>query len=142
MSDIAKGDFNDFSVKLHGKNHTFQALNKNERDAWIVSLEPRIADAKAHRETLMATPGYKSALEKYSTPDHCLTQSSVTMLTVFQASQQLRAPSASRGLFPDPERRASRTSASRKPLRIPQLSVQLLQPRPLSTPLLHPRLVS
>ncbi len=69
MSDLAIGDFNDFSVKLHGKNHTFQALNKSERDGWIVSLRPQMADAKSHREMLMATPGYKSAFEKYSTPN-------------------------------------------------------------------------
>ena len=67
MSDLAKGDFNDFSVKLHGKNHTFQATNKNERDGWLVALEPQMADAKANREKLIATPGYKSALDKYST---------------------------------------------------------------------------
>ena len=66
MSDVAKGDFNDFSVKLHGKNHTFQALNKAERDGWIVAIEPQVSDAKANREKLFATPGYKSALEKYS----------------------------------------------------------------------------
>ena len=66
MSDMQKGDFNDFSVKLHGKNHTFQALNKNERDGWVVTLTPLMADAKAHREMLLATPGYKSALDRYS----------------------------------------------------------------------------
>lgn len=66
MSDLAEGDFNDFSVKLHGKNHTFQALNKSERDGWIVSLTPLMADSKAHHDTLIATPGYKSALDRYS----------------------------------------------------------------------------
>ena len=66
MTDLAMGNFNDFSVKLHGKNHTFQATSKPERDGWLVAIEPQMADAKANREKLMATPGYKSALEKYS----------------------------------------------------------------------------
>ena len=67
MSDLQAGDFNDFSLKLHGKNHTFQATNKSERDGWIVALQPQMADAKANRELMLATPGYKNALEKYST---------------------------------------------------------------------------
>ncbi len=67
MTDIAKGDFNDFTVKLHGTKHTFQAPTKSERDAWLVTLEPKAKDALTAREGIVGSSGYKSAIEKYGT---------------------------------------------------------------------------
>ncbi|KAL9100255.1 MAG: hypothetical protein Q9163_004347 [Psora crenata] len=68
MSDLAKGNFNDFSVSLHGHKHTFQALTKSERDGWLVALESKMGEAKASREAIVGSEGYKSQVEKYGKP--------------------------------------------------------------------------
>ena len=67
MTDLAKGNFNDFTATLHGHKYTFQATNKAERDGWIVALDPKMADAKTSREGIVGSQGYKNQLEKYST---------------------------------------------------------------------------
>ncbi|KAL9126474.1 MAG: hypothetical protein Q9217_004473 [Psora testacea] len=68
MTDLAKGNFNDFTVNLHGHKHTFQALSKSERDGWLVAIEPKMADAKTSREGIIGSEGYKTQLEKYGKP--------------------------------------------------------------------------
>ena len=65
MTEIAKGNVNDFTVSLHGHKHTFQALSKAERDGWLVAIEPKMTDAKTSREGIVGSEGYKSQLEKY-----------------------------------------------------------------------------
>lgn len=65
ISDVAKGNFNDFTFMLHGHKHTFQAVTKAEKDGWLVAIETKHADAKTEREEIVGSDGYKSALEKY-----------------------------------------------------------------------------
>lgn len=65
MTDVEKGTFNDFSFKLNGKTHQFQAVTKAEKDGWLVAIETKLADAKSSREGIVGSSGYKSALEKY-----------------------------------------------------------------------------
>ena len=67
VTDVAKGNFDDFTFSLHGQKHTFQATNKAERDGWLVSIESKAADAKTNREGIIGSSGYKSQLEKYGT---------------------------------------------------------------------------
>ena len=66
VSDVAKGDFNDFSFKLHGHKHSFQTPTKAERDGWLVAIETKSNEARAAHEGLIGSQGYKSQLEKYS----------------------------------------------------------------------------
>lgn len=65
MTDVEKGSLNDFSFKLHGKTHHLQAQTKAEKDGWLVAIETKLAGAKASREGIVGSSGYKSALEKY-----------------------------------------------------------------------------
>ncbi len=65
-TDLSKGDFNDFAFKLHGHKHDFKAPTKAERDGWLVAIETRSSEAKAAREGLIVSEGYKSHLEKLS----------------------------------------------------------------------------
>ena len=73
MTDVAKGNFNDFSFSLNGHKHSFQATNKSEKDAWLVTIETKAAEAKTEREGIVGSSGYKSQLEKYGMLTHkCL----------------------------------------------------------------------
>ena len=65
MSEVAKGDFNDFSFKLHGHKHSFQTPTKAERDGWVVAIESKSSEARAAHESLIGSAGYKSQFEKY-----------------------------------------------------------------------------
>ena len=56
----------DFTFKLHGHKHAFQAVNPTERDVWLMALETRQAEAKSNRESIVESKGYKSSLEKFS----------------------------------------------------------------------------
>lgn len=62
---MVKGNFNDFGFTLHGHKHNFQAINKTEKDAWLVTIETKAAEAKTAREGIVGSSSYKSQLEKY-----------------------------------------------------------------------------
>lgn len=65
-TDITKDGSNEFHFKVGGVKHTFQASSSTERDSWVAALETNSADAKAQKETIVASEGYKSELEKLS----------------------------------------------------------------------------
>jgi hypothetical protein len=62
---VVKGNFNDFGFSLHDHKHNFQAVTKAEKDAWIVALETKAAEAKNSHQGIISSPSYKSALESY-----------------------------------------------------------------------------
>jgi len=66
---VSKVDFNDFSFKLHGHKHTFQAQSRADRDAWIAAVETRASEAKGAREGIVSSTAYKSSLEKLGRSD-------------------------------------------------------------------------
>ncbi|GAQ08369.1 hypothetical protein ALT_5690 [Aspergillus lentulus] len=68
ISDLAKEGANEFLFKVNGQKHTFQAANAAERDSWFVALEAKAAEAKAEKETIVASEGYKAELEKLTKP--------------------------------------------------------------------------
>jgi hypothetical protein len=68
ISDLAKDGANEFLFKVNGQKHTFQASNAAERDSWFVALEAKTAEAKAEKETIVASEGYKAELEKLTKP--------------------------------------------------------------------------
>lgn len=61
---MSKGDFNDFTFKLNGHKHGFQAPTKVERDGWLVAIETKSKEAKGSREALVGSEGYKSQFEQ------------------------------------------------------------------------------
>ncbi|RAH45195.1 uncharacterized protein BO95DRAFT_464264 [Aspergillus brunneoviolaceus CBS 621.78] len=68
VSDIAKEGANEFHFKVNGHKHTFQAASGAERDGWVLALETKAAEAKAEKETIVASEGYKAELEKLNKP--------------------------------------------------------------------------
>lgn len=65
-TDITKDGSNEFHFKVGGVKHAFQASSSAERDSWVAAVEAKSADAKAQKETIVASEGYKSELEKLS----------------------------------------------------------------------------
>ena len=65
-SDVVTEDLTDFSFKVHGHKHTFQAATKAERDAWLKAVETTVTEAKAAHENIVGSEGYKSELAKFS----------------------------------------------------------------------------
>ena len=55
----------DFSFKLYGHKHTFQANSGPERDSWIVAVESKSADAKASLDEIKNSEGYKSSKKSF-----------------------------------------------------------------------------
>ncbi|KAL9046633.1 MAG: hypothetical protein Q9214_000578 [Letrouitia sp. 1 TL-2023] len=68
VTDVAKGEFNDFSFKLKSHKHQFQARTRKERDGWLVAIETKAASARSSREGVTGSEGYKSSLEKFAKP--------------------------------------------------------------------------
>lgn len=50
---------NEFHFKLHGQKHTFQAATSTERDSWLSAVESKAAEAKASRDGIIGSEGYK-----------------------------------------------------------------------------------
>lgn len=72
MSDVTLEGSNEFSFKLHGHKHIFQAASTTERASWIAAIEAKSTEAKALKEGIVASEGYKSHIDKYSTCTSCL----------------------------------------------------------------------
>ena len=95
---MAKEGVADFSFKLHGHKHTFQASNGPERDSWIVAVEAKAVDAKASLDEIKNTEGYKSSKKTFG---ELMTETltlSVTNIFPFQQDQLL--PLEARLLLP------------------------------------------
>ncbi|RFU30507.1 hypothetical protein B7463_g5819, partial [Scytalidium lignicola] len=89
ISDITKEGSTEFLFKINGQKHTFQASSATERDSWLAALEAKSAEAKAEKETIISSKGYKTELEKLSKPtiaEAALKRSSEVKETVRRAS--------------------------------------------------------
>ncbi|MCJ1287119.1 hypothetical protein MMC26_006467 [Xylographa opegraphella] len=67
-SDLSKEELTDFSFKLQGHKHTFQAGSKAERDSWFSAVETTAAEAKTSRPAMVESEGYKNQMNKLNTP--------------------------------------------------------------------------
>ncbi|GAB7348455.1 hypothetical protein MBLNU459_g6872t1 [Dothideomycetes sp. NU459] len=67
-SDLEKQFPHEFSFKLHGHKHTFKAANDAERDGWFVALEKAIPEAKAAKEGILGSEGYKQSVAHLGKP--------------------------------------------------------------------------
>ncbi|KAJ5732713.1 hypothetical protein N7493_004194 [Penicillium malachiteum] len=68
ITDLTKEGSNEFIFKVGTQKHTFQASNSAERDSWVVAIEAKSAEAKAQKETITSSEGYKAELEKLTKP--------------------------------------------------------------------------
>lgn len=68
VSDVTKEGSNEFMFKVGGHKHTFQAGNAAERDSWVVAIEAKAAEAKAEKDNITTSEGYKAELEKLTKP--------------------------------------------------------------------------
>jgi hypothetical protein len=55
----------EFFFKAHGDKYTFKAKNTEERSSWLVALEKKIEEAKAMKDEIQASEGYKKRIESY-----------------------------------------------------------------------------
>jgi hypothetical protein len=56
----------EFFFKSHGNKHTFQVKSNAERSGWVVALEKKIEEAKAMKNDIHGSEGYKKHMESYS----------------------------------------------------------------------------
>jgi hypothetical protein len=67
ISDVTKEGSNDFSFRLNGHKHVFQAASTAEQSSWIVAIETKATEAKGLKEGLIGSEGYKKHIERFST---------------------------------------------------------------------------
>lgn len=67
-TDLAKDGALAFAFKLSGHKHAFEAQTTAERDGWFVAVEKAITEAKASKDTIESSEGYKEAKEKIGKP--------------------------------------------------------------------------
>jgi hypothetical protein len=58
-------DGEEFFFKAHGDKHTFKAKSTAERSSWVVALEKKIEEAKAMKDEIQGSEGYKKHLEAF-----------------------------------------------------------------------------
>ena len=63
---MTKEGFNEFSFRLNGHKHVFQANSTAECSSWTTAIETKAAEAKALKEGLISSDGYKEHVERYS----------------------------------------------------------------------------
>ncbi|CAN9481607.1 unnamed protein product [Alternaria alternata] len=67
-TDLAKDGAVAFAFKISGHKHTFEATTAAERDGWFVAVEKAITEAKASKDTIELSEGYKENKEKIGKP--------------------------------------------------------------------------
>ena len=67
-TDLAKDGAVAFAFKISGHKHTFEATTAAERDGWFVAVEKAITEAKASKDTIESSEGYKENKEKIGKP--------------------------------------------------------------------------
>ena len=66
VTDLAKDGNSEIVFKVNGQKHALQATNAAERDSFFVALENKAAEAKAEKDSIVESEGYKAQLEKLS----------------------------------------------------------------------------
>lgn len=65
-TDLKKAATHEITFELSGHKHTLKAANDAERDGWYMSLERAMEMGKADKETVRASEGYQTEMEKLS----------------------------------------------------------------------------
>jgi hypothetical protein len=63
-TDLHKDGANAFAFKISGSKHAFEAQTAAERDGWYMAVEHAITEAKAAKEGIESSEGYKAEKEK------------------------------------------------------------------------------
>lgn len=66
ISDVTKEGSNEFSFKLNGHKHVFQAASTTERSSWIAAIETNAAQAQQLKEVVVGGEVYKRHFERYN----------------------------------------------------------------------------
>jgi hypothetical protein len=66
-SDLLKEGDEEFFFKAHGHKHTFQVKKAEDRAGWLAALGKKIIDAKAIKDEIHNSEGYKKHLETFGT---------------------------------------------------------------------------
>jgi hypothetical protein len=83
----------EFFFKVHGDKYTFKAKSTAERSSWVVALEKKIEEAKAMKDEIRGSEGYKKHMEafgKFAKPDAVM----MPIMTVENYSTLTNAPLA------------------------------------------------
>jgi hypothetical protein len=64
--DIKETGTTEFSFKLGGHKHKFDAPNGGERDSWLAAVKKIADEAKAKKDEILASESYKATLAKFS----------------------------------------------------------------------------
>ncbi|MCJ1296699.1 hypothetical protein MMC34_008265 [Xylographa carneopallida] len=88
-SDFSKEELTDFSFKLHGHKHTFQAGSRAERDSWLSAVEITASEAKSSRAAMVESEGYKNHMSKLNTPAAALVPAATTARSTSAAKKSL-----------------------------------------------------
>jgi hypothetical protein len=62
--DIKPVGTGEFTFRLHGHKHKFDAQTTTERDSWVVGIKKFAEEAKLKKEEIVNSEGYKEALAK------------------------------------------------------------------------------
>jgi hypothetical protein len=63
-TDLVKDGAVAFAFKISSHKHTFEAQSATERDGWFVAVEKAITEAKAAKDGVESSEGYKEHKEK------------------------------------------------------------------------------
>lgn len=91
-TDLSKDGTVAFFFKLHGHKHTFEASTLKERNGWFVAFEKKIEEAKAAKEGVVSSEGYKEELSKLCKHFSCLCVCDSTNLYFSQACSRCCSP--------------------------------------------------
>jgi hypothetical protein len=75
-------------MKISGHKHTFEAQNPAERDGWFMAVEKAITEAKASKDGVESSEGYKEIKENIGTSTHSRQPMSCRVPTSSQSSLQ------------------------------------------------------
>ncbi|KIW06677.1 uncharacterized protein PV09_02382 [Verruconis gallopava] len=62
--DIKEAGTTEFTFKLHNHKHKFDAQTPAERDSWVLAVKKVAEEAKAKKDEILNSEGYKEALAK------------------------------------------------------------------------------
>jgi hypothetical protein len=80
-TDLVKDGAVAFTVKISGHKHTFEAQTAAEREGWFIAVEKAITEAKAEKEGIESSEGYKEHKEKISMLSHHVQDASHRVVT-------------------------------------------------------------
>jgi hypothetical protein len=66
VADIVQVGITEFTFRVLGHKHSFLATSKNERDGWLKAITTECEAAKAKKDEIHGSEGYKKTLEELS----------------------------------------------------------------------------